>query len=348
MPSHAHAADFEPAYVSLLASGELAQRVEQARRHLEDCDLCARYCHVNRRARIEGAVCRTGERVVVASYGAHHGEDDCLRGRHGSGTIFFSWCNLRCVFCQNWDISQKGGGRQVEPAEIADMMLELQHQGCHNINLVTPSHVVAQIIAAVHDAARRGLRLPLVYNTGGYDSLEALALLDGIVDVYMPDMKYGDSELARKYSKVRDYVGANQAAIREMHRQVGDLVLEDDGIALRGLLVRHLVLPGGIAGTQDVLAFLASETSRKTYVNLMDQYRPCDRADEYPEIDRPLASEEYRHALETAERLGLTQLDERAPHRPRGVGARRPDGYGHVRSPGDDPGGRPRGSEDGG
>jgi putative pyruvate formate lyase activating enzyme len=315
MQQSLRAREFVPAYVPLLESGELARRVELAYRHLEDCDLCARYCHVNRRVTTEGAVCRTGERAVVASYGAHHGEEDCLRGARGSGTIFFSWCNLRCVFCQNWDISQKGIGRAAEPAEIAGMMLELQRQGCHNINLVTPSHVVAQIIAAVHEAAKRGLRVPLVYNTGGYDSPEALALLDGIVDIYMPDMKYGDSALARKYSKVRNYVEVNQAAVREMHRQVGDLALDERGIALRGLLVRHLVLPGGIAGTDKVLAFLAGEISRETYLNLMDQYRPCYRADEYPEIDRPITSEEYRAALATAARLGLNRLDHRAPRR---------------------------------
>jgi putative pyruvate formate lyase activating enzyme len=304
-------ADFEPAYLRLLASGELAQRVEQAWRHLEDCDLCARDCHVNRCVTIDGAVCRTGERAVVASYGAHHGEEDCLRGCRGSGTIFFSWCNLRCVYCQNWDLSQKGAGREVEPSEIAEMMLELQGEGCHNINFVSPSHVVAQIIAAVHDAARRGLRLPIVYNTGGHDSGPALALLDGIVDIYMPDMKYGDAELARKYSKVRNYVEANRAAVREMHRQVGDLVLDERGVARRGLLVRHLVLPGGIAGTDAVLAFLAGEISRKTYINLMDQYRPCYRADEYPEIARRITRTEYREALAAAERVGLTRLDPR-------------------------------------
>jgi putative pyruvate formate lyase activating enzyme len=195
------------------------------------------------------------------------------------------------------------------------MMLDLQRQGCHNINLVTPSHVVAQIIAAVHDAAKRGLRLPLVYNTGGYDSPEALALLDGVIDIYTPDMKYGDSTLARKYSKVRDYVEANQAAVREMHRQVADLVLDEDGIALRGLLVRHLVLPDNIAGTDRVLEFLANEISRTTYLNLMDQYRPCYRADEYPELDRPITATEYRAALATAARVGLTRLDERRPRR---------------------------------
>jgi len=302
---------FRPAYLALAASGELAQRAAAAYRHLEDCDLCARYCRVNRRKGTEGAVCRTGERAVVASYGAHHGEEDPLRGWAGSGTIFFSWCNLRCVFCQNWDISQRGIGREVEPREIADMMLALQAEGCHNVNLVSPSHVVAQIIAAVRDAAARGLRLPLVYNTGGYDSPEALALLDGIVDIYMPDMKYGDSALARKYSKVRNYVEVNRAAVKEMHRQVGDLVLDERGIAQRGLLVRHLVLPHGIAETGEVLRFLAEQVSAKTYLNLMDQYRPCYRADEFPELERPVTGEEYREALAIAARHGLARLDRR-------------------------------------
>jgi putative pyruvate formate lyase activating enzyme len=304
---------FQPAYLALAASGELAKRAETAYRHLEDCDLCARYCRVNRRKGIEGAVCRTGERAVVASSGAHHGEEDPLRGWAGSGTIFFSWCNLRCVFCQNWDISQRGVGREVEPREIAELMLALQEQGCHNINFVSPSHVVAQIIAAVADAAARGLRLPLVYNTGGYDSPEALALLEGIVDIYMPDMKYGDSALARKYSKVRNYVEANRAAVKEMHRQVGDLVLDENGIAQRGLLVRHLVMPHGIAGTGEVLAFLASDVSRNTYLNLMDQYRPAYRADEFPDLDRPTTREEYREALAVAARHGLQRLDHRQP-----------------------------------
>jgi putative pyruvate formate lyase activating enzyme len=303
-----------PAYLALAASGELARRAAAAVRRLEHCDLCARYCRVNRRLGIEGAVCRTGERAVVASYGPHHGEEDPLRGWAGSGTIFFSWCNLRCVFCQNWDISRRGTGREVEPRELADMMLELQAEGCHNVNLVSPSHVVAQIIAGVADAAARGLRLPLVYNTGGYDSPEALALLDGIVDIYMPDMKYGDSALARKYSKVRDYVEANRAAVKEMHRQVGDLDIDERGIARRGLLVRHLVLPHGIAGTGRVLEFLAAEISKNTYLNLMDQYRPCYRADKYPELDRPITAAEYREALDASARHGLERLDHRRSH----------------------------------
>ena len=301
----------EAAYLSLLRRGELRSRVEQAYQHLEDCDLCARYCHMNRRETIKGAVCRTGERAVVNSFGPHHGEEDPLRGTNGSGTIFFSWCNLRCVFCQNWEISHKGMGREVEPDELADMMLNLQERGCHNINFVTPSHVVAQIIAAVDIAAQKGLRLPLVYNTGGYDSPEALALLDGIIDIYMPDMKYGDSAIARKYSKVRNYVEINFAAVREMHRQVGDLQLDSNGIALRGLLVRHLVLPDHLAGSETILAFLADEISTNTYLNLMDQYHPCYRADENPPLGRCLTTDEFKEALQLTKKYGITRLDQR-------------------------------------
>jgi putative pyruvate formate lyase activating enzyme len=277
---------------------------------LERCDLCARYCRVDRRITTQGAACRTGERAVVHGFGPHHGEENPLRGVNGSGTIFFSGCNLRCVYCQNWDISQSGLGEEVEPAELARMMLRLQALGCHNINLVTPSHVVAQIIAAVRIAAEQGLRLPLVYNTGGYDSAEALALLDGIVDIYMPDMKYGDATHGRTYSKTRDYVEVNRVAVREMHRQVGDLVLDARGIALRGLLVRHLVLPAGIAGTAQVLEFLASEISRDTYINIMDQYRPCYRADEHPPLDRRVTPGEMAQAFRLARRCGLHRLDD--------------------------------------
>jgi putative pyruvate formate lyase activating enzyme len=225
--------------------------------------------------------------------------------------MFFSWCNLRCVFCQNWEISQKGIGRVVEPNEIASMMLKLQEQGCHNINFVSPSHVVAQVLAAVNIAAERGLRLPLVYNTGGYDSLEALSLLDGVIDIYMPDMKYGDSSIARSYSKVRNYVEINQTAVKEMHRQVGDLVLDEKGLARRGLLVRHLVLPKNLAGTDKVLNFIAHEISRDTYLNLMDQYRPCYRADEYPPLNRLITAEEFSSVFEMAKRHGLRRLDQR-------------------------------------
>jgi putative pyruvate formate lyase activating enzyme len=302
---------FEPAYVALLASGELARRAEAAYRHLEDCDLCARYCHVDRRRTIRGAACRTGERAVVASFGPHHGEEEPLRGSRGSGTIFFSWCNLRCVYCQNWEISQKGIGREVEPAELAEMMLGLQEEGCHNVNLVSPSHVVAQILAAVSVAAGRGLRLPLVYNTGGYDSPEALELLDGVIDIYMPDMKYGDSETARRHSHVRSYWEVNRAAVKEMHRQVGDLRIGREGLAERGLLVRHLVLPADVAGTGKVLALIAEEISRNTYVNIMAQYRPCYRAFDDPPLDRPITRVEHEAALALAARHGLTRLDRR-------------------------------------
>jgi putative pyruvate formate lyase activating enzyme len=300
--------EFEAGYLKLLRSGDLGERVRQAFRQLENCDLCARYCHVNRRLTIEGAVCRTGEHAVVHSFGPHHGEEDVLRGWNGSGTIFFSWCNLRCVFCQNWEISQKGVGRAVEPKEIAAMMLDLQERGCHNINLVSPSHVVAQILAAVEIAATKGLALPLVYNTGGYDSLEALALLDGIIDIYMPDMKYGDSSIARQHSKVRNYVEVNRKAVKEMHRQVGDLALDERGLARRGLLIRHLVLPGNLAGTEKVMEFIAHEISLTTYLNVMDQYRPCYRADEYPPLDQPVNAAEYRAALAIVDRHRLRRL----------------------------------------
>ena len=302
---------FEPAYLALHRDGQLKLRAKEAYERLKDCDLCARYCHVNRLEGIRGAVCRTGEKAVVHSFGPHHGEENPLRGWRGSGTLFFSWCNLRCVFCQNWDISQKGAGRETTPEQLAQMMIDLQDQGCHNINFVSPSHVVAQIIAAVSIAAEKGLQLPLVYNTGGYDSLEALRLLDGIIDIYMPDMKYGDSKLACKYSKVRDYVEVNCAAIKEMHRQVGDLVLDENGIARRGLLVRHLVLPQNIAGSRQALQYLAKEISANTYINIMDQYHPCYRADDYPAVDRPTTREEYADAIQESFTAGLCRFDNR-------------------------------------
>ena len=306
---------FKPAYLTLLENNQLQVRARQAYEHMTNCDLCARYCYINRFETTRGAVCRTGAHAVVNSYGAHHGEENPLRGSHGSGTLFFSWCNLRCAFCQNWEISQKGIGREVEPDELAEMMLSLQAQGCHNINFVTPSHVVAQIIAAVAIAARRGLHIPLVYNTGGYDSPEALALLNGIIDIYMPDMKYGESSNAHQYSRVRDYAEVNFAAVKEMHHQVGDLQLNEHGIAMRGLLVRHLVLPGHIAGTEKVLAYLANEISANTYLNLMDQYHPCYRADDNPPLDRNLSPNEYQEAQGLTEKYGMKRLDQRNARR---------------------------------
>jgi putative pyruvate formate lyase activating enzyme len=303
------ARDLEPAYLRLLASGALDERARTAARHLEACDLCARHCGVNRRQSIRGAACRTGERARVDAVFAHFGEEACLAGSAGSGTIFFSWCNLRCVYCQNWELSWGGAGRDVGAEELAGAMLALQRAGCHNVNLVSPSHVVAQVLAALPIAARQGLRLPLVYNTGGHDSPEALALLDGVVDVYMPDMKYADDGVARRWSRVRDYVAVNRAAVREMHRQVGDLVVDEDGIARRGLLVRHLVLPDGLSGTEDVLRFLAEEISPDTYVNLMGQYRPCVRASAHEPLARRPTAAELRDARDAARRVGLRRLD---------------------------------------
>ena len=301
---------FVPAYLKLMQNGELHHRVEQAHNHLQACDLCARYCYVNRLESYKGAVCRTGEMAVVDDYGPHHGEEAPLSGHRGSGTIFFSWCNLRCVFCQNWQISHKGAGKAVTPQALAAMMLELQVLGCHNINLVSPSHVVAQILAAVEIAAGKGLRLPLVYNTGGYDSPEALALLDGVIDIYMPDMKYGDSKQARLYSRVRQYVAVNQAAVLEMQRQVGDLILDEQNIAQRGLLVRHLLLPGDISETRAVFAFIAQKISKDCYLNLMDQYHPCYHAFDYPPLNRAISAAEYQRALKLAANYGLRRLEQ--------------------------------------
>jgi putative pyruvate formate lyase activating enzyme len=298
-----------PAYLELLQSGELRARAAEARLHLEACDLCASRCRVNRLRVTVGAVCRTYARARLHAAFPHHGEEDVLRGTGGSGTVFLAGCNLHCVYCQNWEISWKGDGEPVSEEDLAEAMLALQRAGCHNVNLVSPSHVVAQVLGAVSLAAERGLRLPLVWNTGGFDSLEALRLLDGVVDVFMPDMKYADSQVARTHSHVTGYAEANRAAVREMHRQVGDLVVDRRGLARRGLLVRHLVLPGGLAGTDEVLRFVAEEISPQTWVNLMAQYRPCFRASGIPPLDRRPTHEELREALAAARRHGLSRLD---------------------------------------
>jgi putative pyruvate formate lyase activating enzyme len=306
---------FEPAYLALLRSGELRDRVQAAYSRLHECDLCGRRCRVDRYE--EPGACRTGAQAVVSSCGPHFGEEDPLRGRRGSGTIFFAWCNLNCQYCQNYDISQLGHGQDRDPEEIAAMMLALQVRGCHNINLVSPTHVVAFVLDAIVLAAEEGLRLPVVWNSGGYDSLEALRLLDGVVDIYMPDMKYADTDVGYRLSRVHEYPSVNQAAVKEMHRQVGDLVLDEQGVALRGLLVRHLVLPGGLAGTAEIARFLAGEVSRDTYINVMDQYRPCFRAREHAPLDRSITAEEYEAAVETARQAGLHRFDRRAPLLPR-------------------------------
>lgn len=246
---------------------------------------------------------------MVSSYGPHFGEEAPLVGRNGSGTIFFSYCNLHCVFCQNYTISQLGEGEPVARETLASMMLSLQDRGCHNINLVSPTHVVPYILEALDIAAAKGLHLPLVYNTGGYDAIETLKLLDGIVDIYMPDMKYSDGKTAERLSSIKDYPKINRAAVKEMHRQVGDLKLDEDGIAQRGLLVRHLVLPNGLAGTQAIVKFLANEVSTNTYLNIMSQYRPCHKAFEIPGLDRSPRDQEFSDAIKLAHQQGLHRLD---------------------------------------
>jgi putative pyruvate formate lyase activating enzyme len=299
-------------YLELHASGELRERARRALGLLDGrCRVCPRLCKVDRLADRPG-LCRVGRHAVVASHFAHFGEEDCLRGRRGSGTIFFSGCNLRCVFCQNHNISWQLQGDRVTPQRLAGMMLELQAMGCHNINWVTPEHVVPQILEALPLAVDGGLRLPLVYNTSAYDSPESLALMDGVVDVYMPDFKLWSSELARRYLAKRDYPEVARHSLREMHRQVGDLVLGADGMARRGLIVRHLVMPGLLDETQAILRFVADELGPDTYVNVMAQYYPAGRTGEFPEIDRHLYRSEFERALALADELGLRRLDERS------------------------------------
>jgi putative pyruvate formate lyase activating enzyme len=296
------------AYLGLYRCGELATRIERAKGILESCEICPRHCQVNRLAGEVGK-CRTGARAMVSSYGPHFGEEAPLVGSHGSGTIFFTNCNLRCVFCQNYSISQLGEGREVTKEELAAMMLSLQKTGCHNINLVSPTHVVPQILEALELAIARGLSIPLVYNSGGYDSVETLRLLEGIVDIYMPDMKYSDDEIARQYSGIENYPAVNRAAVKEMHRQVGDLQIDEQGVAIRGLLVRHLVLPHGLAGTQEIVRFLAEEISLNTYLNVMAQYHPCHKACQFSLLSRSITREEFLEAVELAQQQGLERLD---------------------------------------
>lgn len=285
---------------------EIRVRAEAAWERADPCRLCPRACGARRREGKVG-ICRTGERAVVASYGPHFGEEAPISGGRGSGTIFFTWCNLHCLYCQNYDISQRGEGREFSEEELARAMLTLQAWGCHNINLVSPTHVVPQVLGALAVAREKGLRLPLVYNTGGYDARETLGLLEGIVDIYMPDMKYADAEVARRLSGIPDYPAVNRAAVKEMHRQVGDLAMEQ-GLAKRGLLVRHLVLPHGLAGTEETVRFLVEEVSPRTCVNIMGQYRPCYRAWEIPELARPVSRQEHLRARKIAEEAGLRVL----------------------------------------
>lgn len=298
----------KPSYIRLHDTGELDKRIDALRRVLEDCTLCPRHCRVNR-LQGEKGVCRVGALPMVSSFGPHFGEERPLVGRKGSGTIFLTYCNLRCVFCQNYDISHLGHGSECSAEELGEMMLSLWRQGCHNINFVTPSHQAAQIVSALPYAVERGLDIPLVYNCGGYEEVSTLRHLDGIFDIYMPDFKYGDSETAISLSDAPQYVEIACAALREMHRQVGDLDLDEHGIARKGLLVRHLVLPAGLAGTRSVMRFIAREISAFTYVNIMDQYHPCFKAGDHPPMNRRITPEEFGEAVAIAREEGIARMD---------------------------------------
>ena len=298
----------EPGYLRLLKSGELDRRAKSALKLLESRTLCPHKCNVDR-SKDQKGFCKIGKDAIIASYGPHFGEEAPISGQRGSGTVFFSGCNLKCVYCQNFEISQKLEGYQVPAEYLAFVFLALQNDGCHNINLVTPTHIVPQFLEALVIAAKEGLHIPIVYNCGGYESIETLKLLDGIIDIYMPDLKYGSNSVAHKYSKIKGYWDIARDAIKEMHRQVGDLRLDSKGIAQKGLLIRHLVLPNDLDRAAKVLEFIAKELSTETYVNIMDQYRPCGMAHEFPELNRRITREEYMRAVEIARAFGLNRLD---------------------------------------
>ena len=300
----------EPSYIRLYRTGELARRIEKALAMMESCLLCPRRCGVNR-LKGETGFCQTGRKARVASYNAHFGEEAPLVGIHGSGTIFISSCNLLCNFCQNYEISHNKEGADVGPEQMASMMIQLSDLGCHNINFVTPSHVVPQLLEALPFAIEKGMKVPLVYNSGGYDSVETLKLSEGVFDIYMPDFKFWDNRWAERYCNAPDYREVALDALREMHRQVGELVTDDGGIAVTGLLVRHLVMPKEIAGSEKFFEFLAKEISPHTYVNVMDQYRPCGSAQKDEFIHRRLEMGEYRDAINAARKAGLKRLDAR-------------------------------------
>jgi putative pyruvate formate lyase activating enzyme len=303
---------FEPAYIKTFESGLLKEKIRKAYRLLSSCVLCPRRCKVNRLAGEKG-ICKTGRLALVGSYNAHFGEEDPLVGSWGSGTIFFTYCNLLCIFCQNFDISHEGYGQEVSDDQLAGIMLALQKRGCHNINFVTPSHVVPQILSAVAIAVPAGLAVPLVFNTGGYDSVATLKLIEGVFDIYMPDFKFWDSAVAERVCQAKDYPEVARKALIEMYRQVGDLKIDDSGIARRGLLIRHLVLPEGLAGTRGIMRFIARKVSTNSYVNVMSQYRPCGRAAEVEALNQHLNVKDYHWAVEAAKEEGITRLDR--PHR---------------------------------
>jgi putative pyruvate formate lyase activating enzyme len=298
------AQDYEPPYLKMAASGELADRVESLKAMLSSCTICARGCEVDRVAG-EIGVCRAGADTVISSAFPHYGEEPPLVGWGGSGTIFLTHCNLRCVFCQNWEISHGGEGHVVSRGELVELMVRLQGMGCHNINFVTPSHFTPHLVEAIGEAAQRGLHLPIVWNCGGYESLDVIRLLEGIVDIYMPDVKFMEEEPAKVYLHAKDYPKVVKEVLKEMHRQVGDLDINSRGVACRGLLVRHLVMPNLLAGTAELVRFIAEEVSKNTYINIMEQYRPCYRAHEYPEISRRPTHGEFEDATGLARKAGL-------------------------------------------
>lgn len=299
-----------PIYLETYERGVLDERIELLEEILNECKLCPRACGINRN-RGEKGYCKSDRHLIVSSVQAHFGEEDVLVGTHGSGTIFLTHCSLRCIYCQNYDISHLGYGQKVTEEGLALSMLGLQERGCHNINFVTPTHYTPQIVKALKIAVEKGLCIPIVYNCGGYEAKSTIELLDGIVDIYMPDIKYSDAENAKKYSNAEDYFDRCKEAIREMHRQVGDLKVDERGIAWRGLLIRHLVLPNGIAGSADVLKFIATEISHESYVNIMLQYRPMYKAYEYKELNRGIKMSEYREAIDIAKEWGLHRGFER-------------------------------------
>jgi putative pyruvate formate lyase activating enzyme len=298
----------EPSYLRLYREGNLRDRIDRAVELMRDCSLCPRECHIDRLSG-ELGFCRTGEKARVASLHAHFGEESPLVGTDGSGTIFFRSCNLLCSFCQNYDISHDAEGGEVGPKDLADMMLSLQMRGCHNINFVTPSHVVPQILQGLFIAIERGLKVPLVYNTGGYDKVETLKILENVFDIYMPDFKFWEARWSEKFCKAPDYRKIATAAIKEMHRQVGNLLIDESGIAEKGLLVRHLVMPNDVSNTKEVMIFLADKISEDTYVNVMDQYHPCGKATLDPAINRRLTRKEYIEAVRRTREAGLHRLD---------------------------------------
>lgn len=304
-----------PSYLETHASGELANRIAKACEILSKCTLCPRACKVDRIGGEEG-VCLVGAEAAVASSGPHFGEESPLVGSGGSGTIFLASCNLRCVFCQNYDISQQSRGRTMGAEQLGRMMLGLQNLGCHNINFVTPTHQVPAILEGLVHAIEGGLNVPLVYNTSGYDSVLTLKLLEGVFDIYMPDLKTLDEGCAKTYLRAEDYPKVVRAALREMHRQVGDLQIDDRGIATQGILLRHLVMPNGLAATRDVMTFLRDEISRNTYVNIMAQWHPAGETGGFHEIDRRITSSEYQEALDIAAEVGMKRLDQRRPKFP--------------------------------